>query len=503
MNKEIIIFHLNDTHARIFTDNDNGLSIGFDQITKVINLSLLENNNTLFFHGGDLIHGTPSINISKGMNLIEVLNSMPLNALVLGNHEWNFGEEQLLTFTKKLNSYVLCANIVDKCTNDLLFLPYIIYDIDVNQNDYISAHVNNSKNDNIKIGVFGLTTPEAAYKTHPDNVKNVNFLNPLITAKSIVNLLKNNCDIIIALTHLGIDKSSEFTSELLANTVNDIDLIIDSHSHSILEHGLRVNNTLIVQAGAHNHYLGKVIITIDHKKIINMQASLLNEAQIDHIIHTPDPIISNKLNNINNETKQILEKPIAYCNHTLPGERELVRKQETAIGNFTADAFKWFTKADIAICNGGDIRSSLLKGNISYKDILAIFPFQNYINTYRITGQLIKELLEHSIEFMPAAFGGFLSVSSNILFKFNSNLPPKNRIQQIYINNKILNNNDEYILACSSFLAAGGDEYTMLKNIQEVQKFDTVENIIIQYILQNNIDFKSIAINRSLNLFNN
>ena len=104
---------------------------------------------------------------------------------------------------------------------------------------------------------------------------------------------------------------------------------------------------------------------------------------------------------------------------------------------------------------------------------------------------------------MPAAFGGFLSVSSNILFKFNSNLPPKNRIQQIYINNKILNNNDEYILACSSFLAAGGDEYTMLKNIQEVQKFDTVENIIIQYILQNNIDFKSIAINRSLNLFNN
>ena len=257
MSKQIIIYHLNDTHARISTHDDNELSIGFEQISKVINKSLLINKNTFFFHGGDILHGTPYVNLSYGENMIQLLNPIHLNALVPGNHEFNYGLDQLLKITKQLKPYVLCSNIIYKNTNQYVFLPYIIYDVDINNNDYISENSNDSNKDNLRIGIFGLSTPETAYKTNPENVKNVEFINPYKAAQNIVNLLSTTCDIIIALTHLGLDKSSEFTDDKLAEQISGIDLIIGGHSHTVLEQELKINNTYIVQAGSHNHYLGK------------------------------------------------------------------------------------------------------------------------------------------------------------------------------------------------------------------------------------------------------
>ena len=288
MSKQIIIYHMNDIHARVSTEDENNLAIGWDQISKVINLSLLKNKNTLFFNAGDIIHGQPYINFSNGEYMIQLLNSTHLNALCPGNHEFNYGLDQLLNITKQLKSNMLCANIIYKKTKQYVFLPYMIYEIDINQDDYISENSNTSEKDNLKIGVFGLATPETAYKANPNNVKDLEFINPYTTAQNMVNLLSTTCDIIIALTHLGLDKSSEFTDNKLAEYVSGIDLIISGHSHTILEHGLKVNNTVIVQAGSHSQYLGKVIINIDNKKINNIQASLLNEEQVNQIINTPD-----------------------------------------------------------------------------------------------------------------------------------------------------------------------------------------------------------------------
>lgn len=495
MNK-ITIYHMNDMHARISTNDDNGLAIGLDQIAKVINKSLLNEKNCLFFNAGDIIHGNPYININDGMGMIPLLNPIHLSALCPGNHEFNFGIEQLLKITKLLNTHILCANVVYKNNQSFAFLPYMIYEIDLNKDDYISENSNTSRNENIKIGVFGLTTPETMYKTHPDNVKNVEILDPIKTGKNIIRLLKNNCDIIIALTHLGLDKSSEFTSERLASEVDNIDLCIDGHSHTVLPHGLRVNNTLIVQAGSHSQYLGKVVLNIENKKIQHISAELLNEDTINSLIsNESDSFISNRLNKIMNEADKILSEELAYSNKTLSGDRLLVRRQESELGNFAANACKFITGADISIVNAGDIRTSLQSGTITYKDILAVFPFQNNVQIYEITAQQIKEMLEHSVEFVPASFGGFLSVSSNLKFYFDSKRPPGNRIINIYINDKLIENKT-YTISMTSFLAAGGDDYQIFKSLKKVTNCDTVENIIIKYINLQGINEKDYMLGR-------
>lgn len=497
--KQIIIYHTNDTHARISTHDDDELSLGLDKISKLVNKSLLKNKCTYFFHAGDLIHGTPRINISEGKNIINILNPINLNALCLGNHEWNFGSDKLIDIVSKLRPYVLCANAVYKDTKQNVFLPYMIFEADINNNDYLNknANSNNSKDDNIKIGVFGLITPETTYKTNPDNIINIEFLNPILVGKNMVKLLQNNCDIIIALTHLGLDNSSEFTSERLVKEVDGIDICIDGHSHSILPNGLKVNNTLIVQAGSHDHYLGKMILNIENRKIINIQSELLNEEQIDKLLQNKtDTFIQNKLNKIDSDTDKLLNKQIAYSNITLSGERSLVRCGENELGNLAANACKYITKAALSIVNGGDIRTSLLSGPITYKSILAIFPFRNNIHVYEITGKQIREMLEHSVEFVPAAFGGFLTVSSNVQFIYNTLNKPKHRIEVICINNELLDDNKIYTISMSSFLAAGGDDYQMLKGLKKVGEFDTIENIFVQYINEKGINEKDYKLGR-------
>ena len=241
----------------------------------------------------------------------------------------------------------------------------------------------------------------------------------------------------------------------------------------------------------------KIIIDINNKKINNIKAELLNEEQVNIIINNKvDNYIEKKLNNIQNETNEFLNKIIAYSNKTLSGDRLIVRQHENELGNFAANACKNITNADISIVNGGDIRTSLLAGPITYKDILAIFPFQNNIHVYEVTGNIIKEMLEHSVEFVPASFGGFLSISSNIQFIYNLSLPAKNRIKEIYINNELLDLEKKYSISMSSFIAAGGDDYTMLTNLKKLGEFDTIENIIIKYINEYGIQEKDYKLGR-------
>lgn len=496
MSKQIIIYHMNDIHARVSTEDENNLAIGWDQISKVINLSLLKNKNVLFFNAGDIIHGQPYINFSNGEYMIQLLNSTHLNALCPGNHEFNYGLDQLLNITKQLKSNILCANIIYKKTKQYAFLPYMIYEMDVNQDDYISENSNTSKKDNLKIGVFGLATPETAYKANPNNVKDLDFINPYEAAQNMINLLSTTCDIIIALTHLGLDKSSEFTDDKLAEHVSGIDLIISGHSHTILEHGLKVNNTLIVQAGSHSQYLGKVIININNKKINNIQASLLNEEQVNQIINTPDTFVSNELNIIHEETNKTLDKVIAYSNWDLSGDRLIVRQKECQLGNLIADSIQYISKADFAVINGGNIRTGLKKGPVTYRDILAVLPFNSVMILIKIPGKIVKQMLEHSVEYVPASFGGFLHCSSNLKFSYNPAAEKYNKISEIYIKNELIDMDKIYTIAITDFMYIAGDAYDMIKGLEKVGECDFSNEIFIKYLNEVKINEESFKLGR-------
>ena len=487
---KIVIFHTNDMHGRLSTHDEGEKSIGIDKISKVVNLSKLKNKNTFWFDAGDFTHGTPRMTYGSIEELIRTINSTQLDVIVTGNHEYNIPLEDLKKLSKSLNAYILSANTVDKEIKYPVFLPYIVYDIDVLQNDYIkkTGDSNNSRLDNIRMGVFGLSTPETAYKSSPKNIESVEFLNPIEEAKKVVGMLKSTCDLIIGVTHLGLDGSSEFTSERLAEEVEGIDLIIDGHSHTLLPKGLKANNSVIVQTGSHGEYLGKVIINLSEEnqgskkfKIDSLDIELLNEEQVSKIIKNPDRYIENKLQIIDEETNSKLNYKVTQLDKSLSGDRLTVRREESELGNLVADAMRWKTNSDISVINGGTLRTGLNKGDILYKDLISVFPFKNSVQEVKILGRNIKSMLEHSIEFVPESFGGFLDISG-MTFKFNPNNPVGEKVTEVEINGIKLDEDKEYRLSSSDFTLAGGDGYPMLSELEIEKDYGAIEDIVAEYL---------------------
>ena len=473
----LTIYHTNDMHSRISSDDEGGESIGLAEISAVVRNAKQSDRNTLWLDAGDTLHGMPGINISLGQNMVSVLNQSPLDAIAPGNHDYNYGVKRLQYLAKHLKADVLSANTLTLGERtDYTFKPYKIY-----------------KLDGIRVGVFGLTTPETAYKSHPKNTEGVQFLNPIDQAKLVVADLKGKCDIVVALMHMGLDNSSEFTSELIARSVQGIDVIIDGHSHTYLPEGLRVGDTLIAQTGCHGKALGKVQIDINDGVITSETAQLLNKDQLYQICPNPDIKIQKILDKINQRNEKLFSTVVTHSDRELTGDRLIVRCQESELGNLCADAFKWRTNADIAICNGGDLRTSLPAGDVTRRDIMSVMPFGNTIQMAEVSGKVIKDMLEHSVFGYPAAFGGFLNVSG-LTFTFDPSLPIGNRVSEVYVGDSPLDYNHIYTLAATDFILAGGDDYTMLKDSKIVGEFETGESMVIDYM--NQVGMSNIKVGR-------
>lgn len=476
--EEIIIFHTNDMHSRIIKGDDKN-TIGLAEIAGYVKFIKNQNKNTLWFDAGDTLHGMPRINISDGENMIGLLNQAGVNIFVPGNHDFNYGSEQLEKIASKLKFPTLGANIVRKNNHERIFPAYKIF-----------------KLENISVGVFGLSTPETAYKAAPKKVEAVEFLNPVDTAREIISKLRPQCDILICVMHMGVDKSSEFTSERIARETSGIDLIVDGHSHTELPNGLQVGNTLIVQTGCYEHKLGEVKISVDNHKITNMQAKLLTDVDIEKV-SAPDKKILTSVKKIDKQSKEYFSKVVAYSDKNLSGYRFLIRRSESELGNLVADAFRWKSAADIAICNGGAIRTDLPAGDITRGDILSIFPFGNTLMKAEISGAGIKAVLEHSVFGYPAPFGGFLSVSG-MEFTFNPDKKIGERVENIFVNGEPLDENKIYTIAAPDFLFQGGDDYKMLKDLKIITNYETCDKVFSEYL--NEVGMKNFELGRIKNL---
>lgn len=473
---ELIIFHTNDMHARIQDTDDGGQSIGLAQMAAAVKTVKAKNPATLWLDAGDTFHGMPLITISKGENLVPLLNEAGLDAMTAGNHDFNYGSAQLEKLAKELNFPLLDANVVRRGTNKKIFKPYKIF-----------------KLNGIKVGVFGLTTPETAFKTNPNNVTAVEFLNPVDVSKEMIKKLRPKCDVLIAIMHMGVDASSEFTSERIARETSGIDLIVDGHSHTALAEGLRVNDTLIVQTGWHEYRLGMATIEVENHKIISKKAQLLDADEVRAINPVPDKQILKTLAEVNAKSEKLLNEVVAHSDKELSSDRLLVRRNESELGNLAADAMRWAAKSDIAIVNGGGLRADLPAGDVKRRDTMAIFPFGNTLRVAEINGKNIRAMLDHSVEYYPASFGGFLSVSG-MTFSYDPSAPAKHRVQEILIGGQPLDENKIYTIALSDFQTAGGDGYSMLADLKIVGEYGNFDEILANYL--NKVGMSGIEVGR-------
>ena len=479
--EEVIIFHTNDMHSRILKTDDDGRSIGFAEITGAVKAVKKKNPATFWFDAGDTLHGMSRINLSYGENMVSLLNSAGIDIFVPGNHDFNYGADKLEKLSAQMKFPVLSANIVRKNNPaEKVFKSYKIF----------------TTKSGIKIGVFGLTTPETAYKASPSKVAAVEFLNPVETAKEMISELRPQCDILVAVMHMGVDESSEFTSDRIARETQGIHIIIDGHSHTELPEGLQVGETLIAQTGCYEHNLGQVTVEVDDKKIISKQAKLLNAAEVEKL-GEPDKKILKSVTKIEKHFQQYLGQVVAQSDKFLIGERAIARREECELGNLITDALRWKSTADVAIINGGGIRTSLPKGQITRGDIFAILPFQNKLMKAEIDGKTLREALEHGVKFYPDAVGGFPQVSG-ITFSFDCKKPEGQRTSEIFVDGKPLDENKIYTIAAPDFLFEGGDGYTMLKDLKILAEFDTAENVLMEYLKK--VGIKNVEVGRIKNL---
>ncbi len=253
--KDLTILHWNDLHARNLPykiskkDSLTGETIsyyigGTSNMLGYINK--LRDKNSLILNGGDDFQGTPISTITRGNSQIELLNLFNLDAYVIGNHEFDYGQYALDSALMKAKFDYLSANVFSKSNNKTIGKPYII-----------------KKIDGIKCGIIGLTALDLMTLTIPKNVADIQMLNTdsVITA-GIKYLKKEKCDIIILLTHIGVDNDKKFAEKFS----KDVDIIIGGHSHTPLFKPFVQNGVIIAQAGSYSRWLGKIDLRVDIKK---------------------------------------------------------------------------------------------------------------------------------------------------------------------------------------------------------------------------------------------
>lgn len=458
--KEIIVVHTNDTHARLEEGKYAGM--GFDKIATYVRNLRAEGKNVLLLDAGDTFHGQTIATISKGASVAQTLNRMEYDAMTAGNHDFNYGQDRLVELNKLTTFPILTSN-VKKADGNTLCDEYIIKEVD-----------------GVKVGIFGIATPETTYMTHPKNVEGLTFEDPIASSKMMVDKLEaEGVDMIIALTHVGLDESSKVLSSAIAEQVDGIDLIVDGHSHTVLKEGLKVNDTLIAQTGEYDKNLGIVTIKLMDNKVKDMSAMLLSKEEAAALDSDPEiEILFGKLKEANEKITSVIvaESPIL-----LDGERQDVRTGETNLGNLIADAMINESGADIAFTNGGGIRASIKPGQISKGDIITVLPFGNYIVTKQVKGSDIKAALEHGVMDYPATKGAFPHVAG-IKVTYDPSRPVGDKVTSIMFKGMPLEMDKAYNFVTNDFLAVGGDGYEMFADYPVAGEFKGLDEALIDYM---------------------
>lgn len=471
--KVVNIYHTNDTHSRV---NDFAVMKGY-----------IDSQSTSGFilDAGDTYHGQSFATLQKGSSIAKILKGMGYTAMAPGNHDFNYGYKRLLELKDESGVPILAGNVLKD--GKPLFNTTFIKEVN-----------------GIKFGIFGLATPETAYKTNPNNVAGLTFSQKdesINLAKSYVKELKaEGADVIIALTHLGIDPESDFKSTDVFSSIPEIDLLIDGHSHSPLGayDSYNVSKTRkIVSSKQYLEFLGQVTFKFNADKTINeiipTSVQLVKDKQP---LFPVDQNIKNLVDTINNEQKPILDQVVGYTPMALDGRREVVRFGHSNLGRVLTSAMLHETKADIAITNGGGIRDSINAGEITKGEVIKVLPFGNYIVTKKLTGKEIVQALEHGMTIGSGSFTHYAGMKVNTLvytetIKDSSGKEvskEKHKVLSITVNGQPIDLNKEYVVATNDFMAVGGDGYTMFTGKPVINEFSALDESFIKYISETSSD---------------
>ena len=474
-----VILHTNDVHGAIE---------GYAYITALKADYEAKGAEVILVDAGDYSQGEVYVSDTKGLDAVEMMNVTGYDVVTLGNHEFDYGYAQLKENMTKADFKILCANVYGEDGTPIF-----------------DANYTYTTKSGVKIGFFGMETPEAQTKANPALIKGLKFDTDLkAVAEKQLEALKDD-DVVIALSHLGVDDSSKpYTSYDLYNAAKGIDFIIDGHSHSVMTKGK--NGEPIQSTGTKFANIGVIVIDDATKKI---ESNSLYEIKEDTAKDVTVAAAAQKIiDRIDKEYGAVFAKSKVELNGAKAPNGN--RDGETNNGDLITDAMLWKVMQNkegltvnedhvVAITNGGGIRAAIKVGDVTKKDIKTVLPFGNTIEVIYVTGTELLEALEASTFCVPESIGGFpqvsgisYTISTGAVYDANAETYPAstyygpksiNRVTINSINGKEFKANDTYAVVTNNFCAEGGDTYYAFA--AATSKFDTgvtLDMAVMDYI---------------------
>ena len=464
----LAIIHTNDTHGHAVAVEATEEGKGNFSMAAVAALKddwEKKGYDVVLVDAGDAMQGMPLVDTSHGATAIAFMNACGYDLMALGNHEFDWSVESLAANEKAAKFPLISANILVKETGELRFPANKVIEL----------------SSGAKVGFFGLTTPATATNASPKNVGGLSFLNGediyACAQAQVKELRDQGCELVVCVAHMGNSDFSGCTSKELIEHVEGIDLFVDGHDHQEVQE--EVNGTLLVETGCYLHNIG--VVAIDEGV---PYSELVAAGTYDGIDRPIQAIIDSEDSRVNKELGVVLgETPFLLDGHSVPG----VRTQETNLGDFCADAFRWTASQelnrdiDASVINGGAIRVPVEEGDISLKIIKEIMPFSNQLATIDVTGAQLLEALEAACQAIGTedAIGAFPQVSG-ITFTLDASVPyesgpeypdstyaspaaPGARVTITDVAGRGFDENETYSIATSDFLCAGGGTFYVFK----------------------------------------
>jgi 2',3'-cyclic-nucleotide 2'-phosphodiesterase (5'-nucleotidase family) len=456
--KQITILHTNDMHASFLPHeafwvkkSPKPLVGGFNELAFAIDSIRKIRTATLVLDAGDLMTGNPITDrVYKGAEggaLVEMMDLMGYEGMTPGNHDFDISYANFRKLVAIATFPVVSANLIDEKTGQpVTHTPYVII-----------------QKNGLKIGIFGLMSSDFYNLVSQNSTKGIKLLPPIATAEKYINLLRPQTDLVIAITHQGVEDDS-----ILAVNVKGLDVIIGGHSHTRLQKPKYINGTIIAQTGSNCENLGVLDLTVDREHVTKWDGSL---HQLWYNPNRQKTVVTALVDSFKTE----IDKEYSQVIGTLKDAWK-ISGWETGAGNFIADAQREAAHADIAFMNNGGIRRDLSPGPMTKQDLFEVLPFRNILTTFKVSGSQIRTLVRHDIEKRPG-----IQVSG-IRCEWKRDASRRVEIVKLLVGGKPVEDKKMYVGAASDYMMGEANRYLGIEPSKLTYLNETVFNAVLKKI---------------------
>jgi len=433
--KTITILHTNDIHASFvpheafwIRDTPKPMVGGFRELEFIVDSIRKVKPATLLLDAGDVMTGNPITDMpyagAEGGTLFEMMNRVGYDAWCIGNHDFDISQENLVGLTKIAKFPTLSANIV----NDKSEFP-------VNNSPYAVI-----ERGGLRIGIIGLMTQGLYNLVNQNNLVGIRVLSPVETARKLIDKLDAETDLLIAVTHQGVEDDS-----ILAEGTTGLDVIVGGHSHTRLRKPRLINGVVIVQAGSNCENLGELELTVEDDQVTHYDGKLV---QLWAGKDRPATPLSQFIDSIQGKIDEEYSEVIATL------KQDWTRKdEESGIGNFITDAQREAAGAQVAFTNNRGIRRNVSAGPLTKRDLFEVLPFRNVLTTFQLSGKQLRDVVAYYIE------GRAYIQTSGIACEWKQAPGGKQDIVSLKIGGKPIEDEKMYVCAASDYFVGEAKRY--------------------------------------------